>query len=384
MNECNLTKRIVTPQGQRYCRVVLSANGRVKPDMVYVGENIEKHEEGAYYIEWREGGKRVRLAVGKDAADANAQRLKKEWELNASQHGIVVAPEAKDERRSLASAVADYLADVAKNHKPKSLAAYTTALEYFLESCSKQTVEDVDRTDMLDFAEFLRDEKELGARTTYNKFLQTMIFLKAVGVRGLVKKNDWPQYTKEEPTIYEDDELTKLFAACDAEEKLWFEFFLNTGFRDQEARYVCWSNVNFTASTISVTHKPEWHWTPKAYKERSVPVSDGMMEALKAWKAKADKKCPLVFPTGKCNPKTDFLECLKHVAAKAGVEDCYLHKFRATFATKCLWGGVDVRTLMNWLGHSDMESTLRYLKPNRSAEVRAKVNSIFVSANAQQ
>jgi hypothetical protein len=53
--EVNLTKRVETPQGWRYCRVVPSANGRVKPDVVVVSEKEEKHPEGAYYLEWREG-----------------------------------------------------------------------------------------------------------------------------------------------------------------------------------------------------------------------------------------------------------------------------------------------------------------------------------------
>jgi hypothetical protein len=30
-----------------------------------------------------------------------------------------------------------------------------------------------------------------------------------------------------------------------------------------------------------------------------------------------------------------------------------------------------------WLGHSDMESTMRYLKPSRSQQVHEKVNEIF-------
>ena len=34
--EVNLTKRVQTPQGMRYCAVVLSAKGRVKPDAVLV------------------------------------------------------------------------------------------------------------------------------------------------------------------------------------------------------------------------------------------------------------------------------------------------------------------------------------------------------------
>lgn len=34
--EVNLTKRVQTPKGMRYCPAVLSPNGRVKPDLVLV------------------------------------------------------------------------------------------------------------------------------------------------------------------------------------------------------------------------------------------------------------------------------------------------------------------------------------------------------------
>jgi len=64
--------------------VVLSANGRIKPDLVLVNGKQECHKEGAYYLEWRDGSKRVRLSVGKDAQDAAARRLRKEAELNAT------------------------------------------------------------------------------------------------------------------------------------------------------------------------------------------------------------------------------------------------------------------------------------------------------------
>ena len=53
----------------------------------------ERHTEGAYYLEWCEGGKRVRLSVGKDAQDAAAQRLRKEAEVNAKNNGVTVVPE---------------------------------------------------------------------------------------------------------------------------------------------------------------------------------------------------------------------------------------------------------------------------------------------------
>ena len=169
--EVNLTKRVETPRGSRYCPVVLSANGRVKPDTVLVNGKEEKHPEGAYYLEWRDGTKRIRLSVGKDAQDAAARRLRKEAELNAINNGVAVVPEnGKDGHRSLAKAVAEFLDETKLTKKPKTLAAYTTALNYFTESCPKLYLHDIERKDLLKFCAFLRDEKEQAPRSVYNKF----------------------------------------------------------------------------------------------------------------------------------------------------------------------------------------------------------------------
>jgi integrase/recombinase XerD len=377
--EVNLTKRVQTSKGLRYCPVVLSPNGRVKPDLVLVNGRPEPHSEGAYYLEWREKGKRVRMSVGKDAQDAAARRQRKEAELNALNNGVPVFPENGNGHRSVATAVAAFLDETELTKKPKTLAAYTTALSYFTESCPKIYLQDIERADLLKFCAFLRDQKHQAPRTVYNKFENVMTFLKANGIRGLAGKNDWPRYTEEEPEMYEPTELDKLFKACDAEERLWYEFFLMTGMREQEVMYTYWSDVNFTASTVRVSHKSDRGWTPKAYKEREIPIPARLARSLKAWKANADKACSLVFPTGGTNPKLDFLDCLKSVAERAKLDEdnFWLHKFRATFATRCLWAGVDLRTVQQWLGHSDMESTMRYLKPSRSQHVRDKVNEIF-------
>ena len=378
--EVNLTKRVQTSKGMRYCPVILSANGRVKPDLVAVNGREERHPEGAYYLEWRENGRRVRLSVGKDPADASARRQRKESELNALNNGIAVVPENGDDgHRSLAAAVAEYLEETTLTKKPKTLAAYTKALAYFQESCPKLFLEDIERKDLLKFCAFLRDEKDQAPRSCWNKFANVMSFLKANDIRGLVKKNDWPRYTEEEPEVYEQEDLDKLFKACDAEERLWYEFFLMTGMREQEVMYTYWSDVNLAHATVRVSHKPDRGWTPKAYKEREIPIPAKLVKSLKVWKAKSMKACNLVFPTAGCNPKLDFLDCLKTVAdrAKLDEDNFWLHKFRATFATRCLWAGVDLRTVQQWLGHSDMESTMRYLKPSRSQQVREKVNEIF-------
>ena len=378
--EVNLTKRVQTSKGPRYCPVVLSPNGRVKPDLVIVNGQPERHSEGAYYLEWRENGRRIRLSVGKDPQDAAARRLRKEAELNALNQGVTVVPENGDSRhRSVATAVARFLEETELTKKPKTLAAYTTALNYFTASCPKLYLQDIERADLLKFCAFLRDKKKQAPRSVYNKFENVMTFLKANGIRGLVGKNDWPRCTEEEPEMYEPGELEALFKTCDAEERLWYEFFLMTGMREQEVMYTYWSDVNFAAATVRVSHKPDRGWTPKAYKEREIPIPAKLSKKLRAWKTKADKTCSLVFPTAGYNPKLNFLDDLKAVAERANLdpENFWLHKFRATFATRCLWAGVDLRTVQQWLGHSDMESTMRYLKPSRSQQTGEKVNEIF-------
>lgn len=379
--ECNLTKRVRTPQGLRFCPVVLSINGRVKPDWVLVNNKEERHLEGAYYIEWREGDRRIRVSVGKDAADANAQRLRKEAELNAVNNGVAVVDESSPgKRRLISSAVQEYLDEIKISRSAATHSAYELALRNFTESCPKNYLEDVNRSDLLHYIKHLRDQ-ELSDRTCHNRFEHLLTFLKAFGIEKLAKKRDWPKYVTQEPESYEDDELETFFAACDSEEKTFFEFYLMTGFRKKEVTYCTWPDVDLKAGVVRVTSKPEHGFKPKDWEEREVPIPDRLVQSLKKW-SKQRNGSKFVFPTRNGTPRkhrTQLLELCKNLAERAGLdpEDFWLHKFRATFATKHLQAGVDLRTVQMWLGHKDLESTMRYLKPARGKGIREKVNATF-------
>lgn len=71
----------------------------------------------------------------------------------------------------------------------------------------------------------------------------------------------------------------------------------------------------------------------------------------------------LVFcqPDGRpIDPRDDFAEW-KALLAEAGVRDGRLHDGRHTSATLLLEQGVDVRVVMEILGHSDLRVTQRYI-----------------------
>ena len=111
----------------------------------------ERHPEGAYYLEWSEGSKRVRLSIGKDAGDADTRRRRKAAELNAVNNGAAIVPENGNGQRSVGSGRRLPRRNTLTK-KPKTLAAYTTALNYFTESCHKLNIEDIDRKDCSSFA----------------------------------------------------------------------------------------------------------------------------------------------------------------------------------------------------------------------------------------
>src|SRR5450756_566511 len=105
----NLTRRVQLGGKDRYCPVVMSANGRVKPGWVIVDGKPEHFPSGTYYIDWTVQGKRERTAVGTDAAQAFARKLRKETELMAEARGIALVPQVElDKRRTLVQASATY------------------------------------------------------------------------------------------------------------------------------------------------------------------------------------------------------------------------------------------------------------------------------------
>src|SRR5258708_31627661 len=111
--EVNLTKRIDTPEGRRYCPAILAGKGRVKPKWVLVDGKPEKHESGIYYLEWREDGKRKRLSVGIDSDVAHPRQIRKLAELRALSQGLVVTDvEEEANRNHVRVAVNEFLEEV--------------------------------------------------------------------------------------------------------------------------------------------------------------------------------------------------------------------------------------------------------------------------------
>lgn len=116
-----------------------------------------------------------------------------------------------------------------------------------------------------------------------------------------------------------------------------------------------------------------------------------LFEQLKAWhEAHSDQV--LLFPTRRGKPDGHILRQLKLAAKQTGMNcgqcsrckrkvnpECAgftLHKFRRSYLTMVLRSGIDLRTAQAYAGHSDLASTMRYLRPAPGKEAHAKVNAV--------
>ena len=165
----NLSKYVNIGREQwRFCQVVVSANGRIKPDCVIVAGKLELHREGAYYIEWYEKGTRRRQSVGKNAIEAHTEQQRQIQLLRNKVLGIEVVRE-KDELAgmTIADSCEAFLEEARQRSRRKTYQQYSVALRYFQECCRDKQVGEIGRGDLLKFLTFLREEKSLSNRTAW-------------------------------------------------------------------------------------------------------------------------------------------------------------------------------------------------------------------------
>ncbi|MEI9980344.1 MAG: site-specific integrase [Edaphobacter sp.] len=187
----NLIKKIKTAAGWRFAPVVPEANGRLK-DRVRVNGQIETHPEGAYYIEWRVGGRsghRYRTPVAKEEAIDAARR--KALELSAIRDGLIAAPEPPPvaaDKTPIGDAIDAYLKYVKMQRKKRTFLTYRYTLDVLLRAAyKKKYAEDATRQDAIDFMTYCY-EQGLGARTVYDKLVTVLQLFKRHGRERLLEK----------------------------------------------------------------------------------------------------------------------------------------------------------------------------------------------------
>lgn len=396
----NVVKSVKTSGIWRFVSVV-TEEGEIVRDHVWIDGRDEHHPEGRYFLDWYENGKRRRRTVCEFADVAAAARAKRR-ELIAAKalaNTVIDPNEVEQPRVTLTLGIESYLRFVKIHRNHNTFVNYQVTLSALLQRCHRTYLDDVNRNDLIDFVSFFY-EQGLAGRTVYHKLVVVLQMLKWHGRRGLIEPSDWPEYVETIRPVYEPEELKLLFQHAKKEERLLLKFFLASGFRDREVRYLTWRDVDFNNSVVRVTAKPACGFIPKNWEERVVPLPFSLMRELQALReSRGALSAQLVFPSSRGNRNKGYINVVKRLAERADLNcghcttkfgnKCaegpycrhfFLHKFRHTFATEYLRCGVDIRSLQLWMGHRDIHSTMVYLKGLESRDALIKVNASSLAA----
>jgi hypothetical protein len=243
----SLYRKCKTPDGWKRYRVVMSANGKVKPDAVIVGGVEAIFPTGHYELGSYAGKNRVWTRVKGNASDALAA-----WKTAQGQANAVAMAEAgvevvKDpERIHLEDAAKEFALAAAARGSAEASEVYSRTLDDFLASCSKTYVDELRHKDILKFHAEMR-KRGLADRTVHNRHMALRSFLLSLGMTAEVVKSiagsKAPKFEKTMPEIYEPGELKKFFASLTTEyDRLLFDVLLKTGLRKREAMHVEWTD----------------------------------------------------------------------------------------------------------------------------------------------
>lgn len=278
---------------------------------------------------------------------------------------------------TLQEAVSDYVSTMEITKRPLTVVNAKFILQEFANLYPGYALDAIGRKEILAYLSMLK-KKGLHEHTIAAKYgrIHALLSFHGVEVSKRDKRADRPRYTEPLPECYSEQELSRFFAACrDIRQIATFKTLLMCGLRKREHMWLTWSDLEDGCRMLHVQPHPPF-FAPKTHEERRIPVPGALAELLRQMPRRTDW---LVFPTKGGVANQHLLKECKTVARRASldVSGFWLHKFRATYATTLLRRGIDLRTTMALLGHRDIESTMRYLRPLESEQLRGKVDDIF-------
>ena len=166
-----------------------------------------------------------------------------------------------------------------------------------------------------------------------------------------------PRMDRDLPKVLDEEDFIRMLQAArgNLRDEALLLFLADTGVRDEEARTLLIDDLDLIEQRALVRGKGR--------KQRYVYFTQATAQALSAYLSSRHDEHPQVF-IGTRGPLTanGIYQILRRLAKKSGVKGRFNpHAFRHFFASQYVANGGDLETLRRMLGHSDIDTTRRYL-----------------------
>ncbi len=308
---------------------------------------------------------------------------------------------AEKERSRVANMqVIDYLPEWLESHKPNistlTYTGYKTMIESrmipYFKTLGDLKVKDITGDEINDYYFHIRKLGLKGTSAQRHHSLLHLAFKSAVKRRVIatnpVDQADRPKATQYIGKYYNASELKELLDKAE-NDPIYIVIILAAyfGLRRSEALGLKWSAVDFDNKTVSISHKViktddgivgmDVMKTKSSY--RTLPLIPQVEDALLKEKAKQDEM-QRIMRRGYCKKYTDYI-CVdaigeiikpdyvtnhfKILLRDNGLKQIRFHDLRHSCASLLLANGVPMKMIQDWLGHSDMGTTVNIKYPHK-------------------
>lgn len=353
-----------------------SQKQRGKIVMARHGENIRKRKdgrwEGRYPVYNAEKQKKVYCSV----YGRSYEEVREKLFLHKSpekQYG------GGTNRKILLNDVArEWLMEVKVKRKPSTYVKYSMVFQKHIEKAflGRMLLELTDTLVKETLSDHLSDNMRKSIYCVLNQVLKYAFRQYSIAMPCL-NKPELEMKNKPIQTFIKKDQQKLVATLCHETDlfKMAVLLCLFTGLRLGELCALKWSDIDFDNKTLVVSrtvqrlhvdgHKTKtilMETVPKsAYSCREIPLSDTILKMLIRFRGNDE----YVFGKNKPLEPRNLQYHFKKILREANLPDTNFHILRHTFATNCIEGGTDVKSLSEMLGHSDVEITLnRYVHPS--------------------
>jgi integrase/recombinase XerD len=252
------------------------------------------------------------------------------------------------------------------------LKAVTQLHDYYQQSPAK-----ISSTQIKDYLLYLLKEKKL-APNTYNTQIYGLRFFYCITLRQPLRKLDLrtTKITYKLPSILSPNEVQRIIkVTTNIKHRTLLMLIYSAGLRVSEALNLRVQDIDGERKTLHIR-------CGKGGKDRYVILSPVIYQALRDyWRTCRFQDYIFPHPKNPHKPLTinSALLIFKSAKATAGVTKTGgIHSLRAAFATHLLESGTDIFTIKELLGHSTIQSTVRYLAfvPDRHQNVRSPIDQL--------
>jgi integrase len=348
---------------------------------------------GPWYLDYREGGKRVRAEIGTKAdAEKELKRRMAARVLKRRHRGG-----AATNRVALAFVKEAWFKDVELHCKPRTAQRYKECVEAILARIPARNVEDVTPPMLTAYAEGAmkngitvtvktpkrgarQETRVITARTCNRHIGYFKAMLKWAVQSALIESNPvenvrplHERKVRHRRALTEDEARALLEKSPACYRRIW-TFMLGTGFRTNETVNLDWEDVNLERQEIRLSAERSKNNTAAI-----VPLSDTVADMLRDMQRETGATSGYVFLNRDGKPwKNNLVHRLRSCCRAAGVETwgIDLHALRYSFATHLLRAGVPIQTVQRLGRWKTVDVLLSVYAQTFPADERAAVERL--------